>query len=128
MERDVPGVTVLIERGDVIETTGGFVSEAGVEGVGVGVTVGDVGVGVGVGVAYGVPVLLRVNAFRQTLAFWYAVERSVQLVPLPLTKLSPLPARAPDEKPEMGYSTGTGYLFPGVFSLTTIENRSPFFR
>jgi hypothetical protein len=53
-------------------------------------------------------------------------ERSVHNVPLLLTKLCPLAARAPLEKLFNGYSIATGNLYPGVVSFTTTENRSPF--
>ena len=57
------------------------------------------GVGVDVGTGTDESGPLVVNAFRQTFEFLYTEVRSVQSVPVVLTKLWPEEALAPEEKP-----------------------------
>ncbi len=57
------------------------------------------GAGVEDGTGIEVPEPLVVNAFRQTFEFLYIEVRSVQSVPVVLTKLWPEEALAPEEKP-----------------------------
>lgn len=69
--------------------------------------------------------LSEVNALMQTLVSGNGPVMSDHVVPSVLTKLCPLPAFAFSLYPSTGISTGTGYLYPGVVSRRTIENRLP---
>lgn len=88
----VPGEYLAMMVGDVMLTEGTFLSGVVVDVVGI-----TTGVLVGIGVV--VPSEVRVNAFRQTLVFGYAVVMSVHVAPSLLTQLSPARARAFVEYP-----------------------------